>query len=123
MAAARGLSNINFNRRLNQFLILIAIMLVGLLISSSLQAQSYHQSKAKHFKGKFKKQIRQNDRVCTILAKKRTQEPKQSMFAFLKGKPKYKPQAEVDAPSYVRKNNKQVLTAQVTKNRNEAVRE
>jgi hypothetical protein len=120
MAAARGLSNINMNRRLNQFLILIAIMLVGLLISSSLQAQSYHQSKAKHFKGKFKKQIRQNDRVCTILAKKRTQEPKQPMFAFLKGKPKYKPQAEVDAPSYVR--NKQVLTAQATKEKNETMR-
>ncbi len=123
MSAARGLSNINMNRRLNQFLILIAIMLVGLLITSSLQAQSYHQSKAKHFKLKFKKQIRLNDKVCSILSKKRTQEPKQPLFAFLKSKPKYKPQAEVDAPSYVRKNSKQVLTAQLTSSRTEAVRE
>ncbi len=94
-------------------LILLAIMLVGMAISSSLQAQSYHQSKAKHFKGKFKKQIRQNDKVCTILAKKRMQEPRQPLLAFLKSKPKYKPQAEVDAPLYIR--NKQALTAQATK--------
>jgi hypothetical protein len=113
MEAAKGIANINLNRRLKQMLILLAIMIVGMVISTSLQAQSYHQSKTKHFKGKFKKQIRQNDKVCTILAKKRAQEPKQPLFAFLKGKPKYKPQAEVDAPSYIR--NKPVLTAQAAK--------
>lgn len=120
MEGAKGLSNINFRVRLKQLLILGAIILAGMAISNSLQAQSYHQLKAKHFKDKFKKQIRQNDRVCTILAKKRTQEPKQPLFAFLKGKPKYKPQAEVDAPSYVEKHG---LTAQATKKTAGVVRE
>jgi hypothetical protein len=121
MEAAKGLSNINIKSRLKQLLVFFAIMVVGIIISMTTQAQSYHQAKAKHYKIKYKKQIRQNDNVCTILAKKRTQEPKQSMFAFLKSKPKYKPQAEVDAPSYVR--NKQILTAQATKEKIVAMRE
>ena len=113
MEGAKGLANINLNKRLKQILVLFAVMLVAMALSSTLQAQNYHQSKAKHYKSKFKKEIRQNHKVCTILAQKRTQGVKQPLFAFLKSKPKYRPQAEVDAPSYAR--NRQVVTAQATK--------
>ncbi|MCE2893580.1 MAG: hypothetical protein LW721_04020 [Flammeovirgaceae bacterium] len=107
--------NINLRSRVKQIMVLAALILAGIVISQSLQAQDFHRSKAKHFKSKYKSQIKINSKVCFILAKKRTQEPKQSFFAFLQGKPKpakYKPQAEVDAPSYVRINYKPVLVAQ-----------
>lgn len=107
--------NASIKSRVKQVLILVALILAGITISQSLQAHDFRTSKAKHFKSKYKSQIKVNSRVCFILAKKRTQEPKQSFFAFLQGKPKpakYKPQAEVDAPSYVRINYKPVLVAQ-----------
>ena len=107
--------NINLRSRVKQIMVLAALILAGIVISQSLQAQDFHRSKAKHFKSKYKSQIKINSKVCSILAKKRTQEPMQSFFAFLQGKPKpakYKPQAEVDAPSYVRINYKPVLVAQ-----------
>ena len=107
--------NASIKSRVKQVLILVALILAGITISQSLQAHDFHTSKAKHFKSKYKSQIKINSKVCFILAKKRTREPKQSFFAFLQGKPKpakYKPQAEVDAPSYVRINYKPVLVAQ-----------
>jgi hypothetical protein len=107
--------NVSIKSRVKQVLILVALILAGITISQSLQAHDFHTSKAKHFKSKYKSQIKINSKVCFILAKKRTREPKQSFFAFLQGKPKpakYKPQAEVDAPSYVRINYKPVLVAQ-----------
>ena len=64
--------------------------------------------------------------MCFILAKKRAQEPRQPFFAFLQGKPKpvkYKPQAEIDAPSYVRINYKPVLVAQSDNNQQGVVQE
>ncbi|MFO0507991.1 MAG: hypothetical protein ACK5YS_03880 [bacterium] len=107
--------NISIKSRVKQVLVLAALILAGIAISQSLQAQDFHKSKARHFKSKYKSQIKINSKVCFILAKKRTQEPKQPFFAFLQGKPKpakYKPQAEVDPPSYVRINYKPVLVAQ-----------
>jgi len=106
--------NISIKSRVKQVLVLVALILAGIVISQSLQAQDFHRSKAKHFKSKYKSQIKINSKVCTILAKKRTHEPKQPLFAFLQGKPKpakYKPQAEVDPPSYVRINYKPFLVA------------
>jgi hypothetical protein len=107
--------NVSIKSRVKQVLILVALILAGITISQSLQAHDFRTSKAKHFKSKYKSQIKINSKVCFILAKKRTREPKQSFFAFLQGKPKpakYKPQAEIDAPSYVRINYKPVLVAQ-----------
>jgi hypothetical protein len=94
--------NINLRSRVKQLLVLAALILAGIVISQSVNAKGFHKSKAKHFKSKYKSQIKINSKVCFILAKKRTQEPKQPFFAFLQGKPKpakYKPQAEVDPPS------------------------
>lgn len=116
MEAARGPSNIDFNGRIKQIVVLIVVILVGILISQSLQAQDFHKSKAKHFKAKYKTQIRGNSKACHILAKRRTEEPKKNFFAFLKAKLKYTPQAEVDAPTFAKTYNKPTFTAQVSKN-------
>ena len=118
--------NVSIKSRVKQVLILVALILAGIAISQSLQAHDFHTSKAKHFKSKYKSQIKINSKVCFILAKKRTQEPKRSFFAFLQGKPKpakYKPQAEVDPPSYVRINYKPVLVAQSDNNQQGVVQE
>jgi hypothetical protein len=107
--------NINLRSKVKQLLVLAALILAGIVISQSVNAQGFHKSKSKHFKSKYKSQIKINSKVCFILAKKRTQEPKQPFFAFLQGKAKptkYKPQAEVDPPSYVRINYKPFLVAQ-----------
>jgi uncharacterized membrane protein YfhO len=102
MEATKGLANINLGRRVKQIVVLIIIILVGVIISTATQAQDYHKSKSKHFKTKYKAQIKSNAHVCDILAKKRNKQSRQPMFAFLKSKPKYKPQAEIDAPAHVR---------------------
>ena len=115
MDASKSLSNINIKGRLRQAIILITIILVGMAISNSIQAQDFHKAKSKHFKSKYRTQIRTNSKACAILARKRTHEPKKPMFAFLRTKPKYKPQAEVDSPSNLRISNKQVLTASLTR--------
>lgn len=94
-----GISNGDLNTRIKQLVILIIIILLGVLISSVVDAQDqFHRAKAKHFKAKYKTQIRLSDNACTILHRKRTQKPKTPYFAFLNRKPKYKPQAEVDSP-------------------------
>ncbi len=114
MENVNGPANINLKSRIKQILILGAIILLGIIISQSVQAQDYQKSKAKHFKTKYKAQIKLNYLACTILAKKRLQEPKRPLFAFLNAKPKpkkYKPQAEVDAPSYVRIYNGPILAS------------
>lgn len=115
MEAARGPSNIDFGGRLKQIVVLIVVILVGILISQSLQAQDFHKSKAKYFKSKYRTQIKDNSKACHILAKRRTEEPKKNFLAFLKSKPKYTPQAEVDAPTIARTYNKPTFTAQVSK--------
>ncbi|MCA6380332.1 MAG: hypothetical protein IM574_03275 [Cytophagales bacterium] len=108
--------NVNLRSRVKQLLVLAALILAGIVISQSVNAKGFHKSKAKHFKSKYKSQIKKiNSKVCFILAKKRTQGSKQPFFAFLQGKAKpakYKPQAEVDPPSYVRINYKPFLVAQ-----------
>ncbi|MFM8911681.1 MAG: hypothetical protein ACKOE6_02030 [Flammeovirgaceae bacterium] len=102
MDAKKGLSNVNVNSRLKQIAVLVVVILIGVLISNSLQAQNFHRAKVKHYKAKYRTQIKGNAHACDVLAKKRSKQPKQPLLSFLKSKPKYKPQAEVDAPAYVR---------------------
>jgi hypothetical protein len=99
--------------RIKRFLLVAALILLGLLFMPSAKAQSFHDSKAKHFKSIFRKQIRQNDRVCNILAKKRTKDVKRPSLA-LKSVPKYKPQAEVDSPISARLNRQTVAQSNKT---------
>lgn len=80
----------------------VCVLLIGIVfgISASSQAQSYQQSREKHFKNKYRKQIKWNDQVCGILRKKRnTRDSKPLLLAHLfRKKSGYKPQAEVDPP-------------------------
>jgi hypothetical protein len=101
MHAQKGLSNVSVKSRLTQVAVLVIVILLGVLISGSLQAQNFHRAKAKHYKAKYRTQIKGNASACDILAKRRMKQPKQPLFGFLRSKPIYKPQAEVAAPAYV----------------------
>ncbi len=97
---SNGISNGDLKTRLTQIVVLLMAILIGILISSAVGAQDqFHRAKTKHFKARYKTQIRQADNVCTILNKKRMQKPRAQHFAFLNRKPKYKPQAEIDTPA------------------------
>lgn len=95
-----GISNGDLRTRLIQIVALLIAILTGILISTTVDAQDhFHKAKEKHFKTRYKTQIRQADNACHILNKKRMHKPKAQHFAFLNRKPKYKPQAEVDTPA------------------------
>jgi len=85
---SNGISNGDLKTRLSQIVILLIAILIGILISSSVGAQDqFHRAKEKHFKTRYKTQIRQADNACNILNKKRMQKPKAQHFAFLNRKP------------------------------------
>jgi hypothetical protein len=79
------------------------VLMIGIVcgISTSSQAQRYHQAREKHFKNKYRKQIKLNDQVCGILRKrKHMRDSKPLLLAHLfRKKSGYKPQAEVDPPA------------------------
>lgn len=100
---SKGISNVDLKTRIKQIVILAIAILLGILISSAVDAQDqFHRANKRHFKTKYRTQIRLADNACTLLNKKRMQRPKAQHFAFLHRKPKYKPQAEVDAPGVKR---------------------
>lgn len=99
---SKGIANAGIKSRIKQILVLVLIIMIGILISQAVQAQSYHKSKARHYKAKYRSQIKTNNRACAILVNKRAAETRQPLFASFKRKPKHTPQAEVDGPSYSR---------------------
>jgi|GEM_PF-1581384 len=92
------INNAGLKSRFRQVLFLLIVIIIGILISHAVGAQDFHRAQAKHFKTKYKVQLKWGGNACHLLAKKRNGRPSKSMFAFLKGKPKYKPMAEVDTP-------------------------
>lgn len=96
--ASRNLPGIGRRSKIKQFLVLIIAILLGLIISSVVNAQDFQKAQKRHFKAKYKTQINQASQECQILNKKRNSSPKAQAFAAHSRKPKYKPQAEVDAP-------------------------
>lgn len=101
---SKGIANVGIRSRLKQIIALMVIIFVGILISQAVQAQGYHKSKSRHYKTKYRSQIRMNDRACHVLNRKRSEEPKAASLAIFKRKPKYKPQAEVDGTIVARNN-------------------
>jgi hypothetical protein len=95
---SKGLANVGIKGRIRQLLILLIAIILGVIISSALNAQDFHKAKKHYFKIKYKTQIRQAHRECDILNKKRNARTKAPLFATQSRKPKYKPQAEVDTP-------------------------
>jgi hypothetical protein len=88
----REIANGQIASRLKQAVVLILIILIGILISNSVQAQT---PKHKVYKAKT---------MCNILHRKRTKADTKRVFVSAK-KPKYKPMAEVEAPASTRAGN------------------
>ena len=105
------ISNAGLRSRLRQAVILAIIILIGIIISHAVSAQNFQQAKSKYFKAKYRTQIKWAAHACAIIEKKRTKREPKPIFAFLKGKPKYQPQAEVDAPTWANRGKKENLIA------------
>ncbi|WP_254154800.1 OmpA family protein [Chryseosolibacter indicus] len=59
--------------RLRQVVVFVLSIVIGILLSVSVNAQHvYHKQKARFYKSKFKKQINHYTRACSILEQKRT---------------------------------------------------
>jgi hypothetical protein len=94
------------NRKMLNLMIAAGVVMMMMLVAPSTQAQSYFKAKEKHFKLKYKKQLRVAGRECEIMTRKRNKMPRQPLIARHQVKtkaPKYKAMAEVDPPGYVRK--------------------
>jgi hypothetical protein len=89
----KEITNARIASRIKQVLVLVAIILIGIIISIATQAQP-----PKHFKAKY---------ACSKLHKKRNQSENQKVIVASAKKPKYKPMAEVEAPKYYRSSNDQ----------------
>lgn len=119
MHEARRLSNVGIKGRIKQIVFLVAAIILGVIISSTVDAQdfeqmarshndppaslkkeakAFHKEKRKHFLAKYKTQIKFAYRECFMLESKRNATPRHPLFATRHRKPKYKPQAEFDAP-------------------------
>jgi hypothetical protein len=81
----REITNAKIASRIKQVLVLIAIILIGILISIATQAQPPKQFKAKH--------------ACAKLTKKRNQSENMKVVRISERTPTYKPMAEVESPN------------------------
>lgn len=85
---------------MRQFLILILVIVFGMIISVSVNAQSgYKKCNARFYKSKYKAQINQYANACNLLEHKRTHKPKVNNRLATLTKPKYKPLAEINSPT------------------------
>jgi len=98
MSTMKMINNVGLKSRVKQALILLIVILIGMIISHSVGAQNFHRANSRHFKSKYRAQIKWGGKACALLAKKRTEEPSKSTALAIKSKPKYKPMAEVDGP-------------------------
>src|SRR6267378_3474920 len=94
--ASRNLPSISWRSKIKQILVLMVAILLGIIISTAINAQDFQKAQKRHFKAKYKTQINLASRECQILNKKRNHPRKTQEFAAHSRKPKYKPQAEVD---------------------------
>jgi hypothetical protein len=91
---------------MKQFIVLIIIIMIGVLISQAVQAQSYQRKNTKYNKTRYKGQVKTQQRACVLLFKKWVNGPKRERHLAAR-KVKYKPMAEIDA----RGSGKQVMVA------------
>jgi hypothetical protein len=96
------INNVGLKSRVRQVLFLLIVIIIGILVSHAAGAQDFNKASSRHFKSKYKSQIKWGNKACQLLEKKRTETLSRPIFAFLKSKPKYKPMAEVDAPSWAK---------------------
>jgi hypothetical protein len=94
---SKRISNVGIRARIKQILMLAIAILLGVIISSAVGAQDFKRANKHHFKVKYRAQIKRERRECALLSKKRYARPKTPLFAARVHKPKFKPQAEIDA--------------------------
>ena len=99
----RHVANSRISARLRQAAVLLAVIVIGILISASVNAQdnpgqNYNKSKSRHYKTKFRTQISQYTHACDLLKKKRTARPKSNIHLASNRKPAPKTYAEIDPP-------------------------
>lgn len=76
----RETSNTRVTGRIRQVVILFLAVIMGILLSLTVNAQHiYHKQKARFYKSKFKKQINHYSHACSILEHKRTRPPKNNL--------------------------------------------
>lgn len=91
----RGISNVGIRSRVKQLIALIIAIVVGVLISQTVNAQN-GPPRYRHAKHYFKVH-KSGEKTCEILGKKRTQQPKSHSVSSRR--PKFRPLPEVDAPN------------------------
>lgn len=84
----KEITNARFASRLKQVLVLVAIILIGIMISIATQAQPPKHLRAKN--------------ACQELNRKRTKSENMKVFQVSVRKVKYKPMAEIDPPKSFR---------------------
>ncbi|NOT76715.1 MAG: hypothetical protein HOP08_17445 [Cyclobacteriaceae bacterium] len=93
---AHQLSTVNFRQRVTQLLVLVILIIACILFSLPADAQrANRKAKSKNHVSLFKSK---SDKACYLLYKKRTSNPKRSLFASAPRRAKYKPMAETDQP-------------------------
>jgi hypothetical protein len=112
---SKYLSNVGPKGRMKQILILLVAILLGVIISSTVDAGDFHKAQKRHAKAKYRTNVHTSGAECAILIKKGKAPHKASLFAGNYRKPKhkaqaeivahkprykYKPQAEVEAPKF-----------------------
>lgn len=82
MARVHGLSNLSIKNKMRQIIIMLVLIFIGILVSNLVNAQStFQKEKERHFKMRFKKQIAQSKKVCFLLDKKQSHNPKTPLLA------------------------------------------
>ncbi|HEY3402664.1 MAG TPA: OmpA family protein [Ohtaekwangia sp.] len=99
----RHVANSRISARLRQAAVLLVVIILGIIISATVNAQdnpgqTYHKTKARHYKSKFRTQISQYTNACDLLERKRTARPKSNIHLTSR-KPRPKTYAEIDPPS------------------------
>jgi len=96
----KGLANPGSKCIMNQIFIAMGAILLGMIISCTVQAQDFYKANRRYFKERYHAQISKAEKECAILHRKRKVHHKVSLLAFRSRKPKFKPQAEVDGPRF-----------------------
>lgn len=86
-------ANVGIRSRRRQVVVLIVAILAGMVIASSLEASDFRRANDRHYRQKYRAQIRRAGKECRMLARNRNTPPKATIFAA--HKPKRKAQPEV----------------------------
>lgn len=113
----REINNVRIASRLRQVVVLILAVIVGMLISVSVNAQNrFQKNNTRFYKSKFKHQTSQYANACNLLAKKRNHKQKGGLHlaSFTKRKNRNTTTAEIDYFANVQSSPKSIKTKSAT---------